>query len=251
MSVLDQIVAFVKVVASELVRGEPTFNVTAVGGFTFADGRPIAVDNSDEAGEPATEQVAYGPLGVIGRPLPPDADAFAEAVALRIDGGLAPIAWRDVRLFDALGGAAPAAGQIMLAGYGGAFLSLAMTPEPVGSRKANISTWYVPYAFDADGAPAKAHTIAIDPTPGNSSITLVHGDGVVFSLSEDVGAGPGIAWAVDGATFGRMSAGEVTIQAARIMLRGNVYLGRQAEAGAPLLGGPISPPSPSVFVSPT
>ena len=71
-----------------------------------------------------------------------------------------------------------------------------------------------------------------------------------LSLTEDTGNGPGVVVAVNGSTFLRMSPGEVTIQAARIMLKGNCYLGAAAEGGVAMLGGAITPPSPSVFVSP-
>lgn len=247
MSAIDQVLAFVKVIASELIAGEPTFNVTGIGDIR-AEGLGFAGDDGDDAGEQAAGQVAYGPLGILGRPLPPEGPLYAEALAARVDGGLSPIAWRDMRINNAVNPGAPgtpALGQLMFAGYGGAFLSHALTAAAVGSRKANISTWYVPFDFDAGGVPAKAHVISIDPTPGNSSISLVHADGVFFSLTSD-----GITWAVDNATFGSIKAGEVLIQASRIMLKGNCYLGAQPEVGAPLLGGPISPPSPSIFVSP-
>jgi hypothetical protein len=246
MSALDAVAAFVKVLGSALVgaSSEPAFNVKAVGGFGAVDG-----DDSDGAGEQAVRQVGYSSLGIMGRPLPPEGALFAEAVSLRVDGGLAPFGWRDMRLHRAVNpggsGGTPAEGQLVFAGYGGAMLSHALTDDPVGSQRANLATWYVPFDFDSDGVPQKAHTIAIDPTPGNSSISIVHADGRFFTLNED-----GITWAVDASTFGRMKAGEVLIQAARIMLKGNVYIGAAAEAGAPLLGGPISPPCPSLFVSP-
>lgn len=248
MSALDAVAAFVKVIGSALVgqNAETVFNVQAIGGF---GGDGDAGDDSDGAGEQASGQVGYSSLGILGRPLPPEGPLFAEAVALRVDGGLAPFGWRDMRLHAAVNpggaGGTPAVGQLVFAGYGGAMLSHAMTADPVGSQRANLATWYVPFDFDADGVPQKAHTISIDPTPGNSSISIVHADGVFFSLTED-----GVTWAVDAATFGRMKAGEVLIQAAKIMLKGNVYIGAQAEAGAPLLAGPISPPCPSLFVSP-
>lgn len=251
MSALDAVAAFVKVIGSALVgtSSETTFNVKAIGGFGETDG-----DDSDGAGEQATGQVGYGALGILGRPLPPAGSLYAEAVALRVEGGLAPMGWRDMRLHRAVNpgssGGTPAEGQLVFAGYGGAMLSHALTDDPVGSQRANLGTWYVPFDFDSDGVPQKAHTIAIDPTPGNSSISIVHADGLFFTLTENAGGGPGITWAVDGSTFGRMKAGEVLIQSAKIMLKGNVYIGAQAEAGAPLLGGPISPPCPSMFVSP-
>src|SRR6187551_667365 len=242
MSALDAVAAFVKVVGSALVGGEVTFSVQAIGGFGGLDG-----DDSGANAEQAQGQVGYSALGILGRPLPPEGSLFAEAAALRVDGGLSPVGWRDMRLQRAL---QPAEGQLAFVGYGGATLSHAMTADEVGARRANIATWYVPYDFDEDGVPQKAHTIAIDPTPGNSSISLVHASGLFLTLTENAGGAPGIAWSVDDATFGRMKAGEVLIQSAKIMLKGNVYIGAAAEAGVPLLGGPISPPCPALFVSP-
>lgn len=241
MTVLDAVAAFVKVVGSALVGREPVFSVKAIGGFGGFDG-----DDSDSAGEQASGQVGYSALGIIGRPLPPEGSLFAEAVSLRTDAGLNPFGWRDLRLNRAV---EPEAGQLVFAGYGGAVLSHAMTAGNVGSRKANHATWYVPFDFDADGVPQKAHTISLDPTPGSSSISLVHADGVFVSLTEDTGTGPGVVVAIDGSTFLRMSAGELTLQAERIMLKGNVYVGRQPETGVPLLAGPASPPCPSLYLS--
>jgi hypothetical protein len=232
------------------------YNLTGIGGFSLdADGEIDGEDESDDGGEQAHEQECFSALGIIGRPLPPDGDLFAEALAARTEDGLVPIAFRDLRLHRAVNASGqpttPAEGQLMFVGYGGAFLSHAMTGAAVGSKRGNVTTLYVPYEFNSVGVPQKAHAISIDPTDGNSSISIAHGDGVFLTLSEDAGAGsPGIAWAIDGTTFGRMSAGEYVVQAAKITLKGNVYLGAQAEAGLPLLPGAASPASPSVFVSP-
>ena len=253
MGAFDQIAAFVRVLSSELLGTdfEPAFSVAALGDFGD-DGQP---DDSDDVGEQATGQPGFGALGIIGRPLAPSGGIFAEAIALRVDGGLQPLGWRDLRLNRVLNpggsGGTPAEGQLVFVGYGGAFLSHALTAAAVGSQRANISTWYVPFDFASDGVPAKAHVVSIDPTPGNSSISLVHADGVRIDLTEDTGNGPGIVASIDGSTFLRFSAGELTIQAEKILLKGNCYLGRAAELGLPLLAGPASPPSPSVFVSPT
>lgn len=254
MGAFDQIGAFVRVLSSELLGAsfEPVFSLASLGDFGD-DGSP---DDSDDVGEQATRQPGYGALGIIGRPLAPSGGIFAEAIALRVDGGLQPLGWRDLRLNRVLNpggsGGTPAEGQVVFVGYGGAFLSHALTAAAVGSQRANISTWYVPYQFDADDVPEKAHVISIDPTPGNSSISLVHGDGVRIDLTEDAGTGgPGIVASIDGSTFLRFAGGELSIQAAKIMLKGNVYVGTSAEAGLPLLAGAASPPCPSLFVSPT
>lgn len=252
MGAFDQIAAFVRVLSSELLGTdfEPVYNVAALGDFGD-DGQP---DDSDDVGEQATRQTGFGALGIIGRPLSPSGGIFAEAIALRVDGGLQPLGWRDLRLNRVLNpggsGGTPAEGQLAFVGYGGAFLSHALTAAAVGSQRANISTWYVPYDFGGNGVPGKAHVISIDPTPGNSSISLVHGDGVRIDLTEDAGGGgPGIVASIDGSTFLRFAAGELTIQATKILLKGNCYLGRTAESAIAFAGGPAMPPSSSVFLS--
>ncbi len=248
MSFLNHVLEFCKVIASSVGGTNTTtlYNLTGIGGFDD--------DDSDAGAEQAHEQECFTGLGLIGRPLPPEGELFCEALSARTEDGLVPLAFRDLRLHRALnpGGTptTPAAGQLMFVGYGGAFLSHALTAANTGSRKGNVSTLYVPHDFDAGGVPQKAHAISIDPTPGNSSITLVHASGLVLTLTENAGAGPGIVASVDDSTFLRMSAGELTLQAAKVMLKGAVYLGAQAEAGLPLLPGVASPPGPSVFVSP-
>lgn len=256
MSFLNHVVEFVKVISSGLSGPSSAVhaNVTGIAGFTLdADGAITGEDESDAAGEQAHEQDLYQALGIIGRPLPPEGDAFLEALGLRTADGLVPFAYRDLRINRAVNpggaGTTPREGQLLFAGYGGAFLSHAMTAGNVGSKRGNISTWYVPHAFDGSGVPQKAHAITIDPTPGNSSISIAHASGLFIALTEDAGAGPGIVASVDGGTFLRMSAGELTLQAERVLLKGNVYLGRAAEAGVQLLGGPLTPTSGSVFVS--
>lgn len=242
---LDGLIAFVRVVASSLLNGEPVFNVSAVSDFD------VDADADPSKGENASEQLGHGPPGYLARPLDPDADGFAEAIALRIDGGLQPIAWRDLRLTQMLnpaGSTTPAKGQQMLVGYGGGFLSHSMTEEASGSRKANICVWYCPHDFSGR-TPSKAHAIILDPSEGNSNVTVVHANGCRVTLADDTGNGPGILLSVDGQTFARMTAGEFSVSAARILLKGNVYLGANAEAGLPLLAGAASPPSASVFVS--
>lgn len=245
MSFLNHVVEFCKVIASSVARGSGAtlYNIAGIAGF---DG---------EEGEQATDQEVFSALGIIGRPLPPEGDLFAEALAVRTEDGLLPLAFRDLRLHRALNPSGtpttPREGQQVFVGYGGAFLSHSMTAAPTGSKRGNVTTLYVPYDFDGAGVPQKAHAISIDPSDGNSSISIVHGDGVFFTLTDDAGAGsPGIVWSVDAQTFGRISADEFMVNAAKIMLRGNVYVGRTPEAGVQLLGGPISPPCPSLYVSP-
>jgi hypothetical protein len=246
VSFLNHVVEFCKVIASSVAgtNGATLFNVAGIAGF----------EPGEDQGEQAHEQEVFQSLGVIGRPLPPEADLFAEALAVRTEDGLLPIGYRDLRLHRAVNPSGtpttPREGQTMFVGYGGAFLSHSMTAEPTGSKRGNVTTLYVPYAFDGAGVPQKAHAIIINPSDDASSISLVHGDGIFFTLSEETGTGPGLLASVGGSTFLRMTAGELTLQAEKVLLKGNVYLGRSAEAGVQLLGGPVSPPCPSLFVSP-
>lgn len=244
MSFLNHVVEFCKVIASSVAGpgGATLYNVAGIAGFETEDG------------EQASAQDVYQALGVIGRPLPPDGDAGAEALSVRTEDGLLPFAFRDLRLHRALNPSGPATtpreGQTMLAGYGGAFLSHSMTPGNTGSKPGNVTTLYVPYDFGADGVARKAHAIIINPSDDANAISIVHGDGVFLTLSADTGAGPGLVASVGSSTFLRLTDGELTLQATKVMLKGNVYIGRQAEAGVQLLGGPVSPPCPSLFVSP-
>jgi len=257
VSALSNFVEFAKVIASAVTgpNSAVTFNLTGIGDFLEdAAGNVIADDDSDEKGEQSPEQPAFQALGIVGRPLPPTAAGHLEAMAVRTSDGLEPFAYRDLRINRALnpggGNTAPTAGQAILASYGGGFASV---KHNATSGLDNV-TLYVPYDFDGDGVPQKAHAIIIDPS-GDSTISLVHGDGVFVSLTGDTGTGPGLVAAVDGGTFFRMSAGELVLQAAKIMLKGNVYLGAQAETGVPALlttgfPAPVPPqPSPSVFLS--
>lgn len=252
MSFLNQVLEFCKVIASSVggTHAAALYNLTGIGGFALdADGEITGDDESDEGGEQAHEQECFQALGVIGRPLPPEADLFAEAICARTEDGLVPFAFRDLRLHRSINPSGtpttPAEGQLMFVGYGGAFLSHAMTAANTGSKRGNVSTLYCPHDFDASGVPQKAHAITLDGSSGNRSISIVHSSGAVFTLTDNA-----ITWMVDAATFATMRPGELTLNAAKILLKGNCYLGAQAEVGLPLLAGPASPPSPSVFVSP-
>jgi hypothetical protein len=82
----------------------------------------------------------------------------------------------------------------------------------------------------------------IDTTPGNECVSLVHGDGHSIDLKKDKEVVVGI----DASTFFSMKPGEFSMSSAKILLKGNVYLGRAAEGGLPLSP---STNSPSVFAS--
>lgn len=250
MSTLSAVIEFVKVIGSAIggTNRAVLADVTGVGDFQVDAAGNVLTDDDTDAGDSADAQPVFSALGVLGRPLPPDGDGHAEAMAARTSDGLEPFAMRDLRINRALGAAVPALGQVGLAGYGGAFASHQMTAGNTGSKRGNITVLYVPYEFDGDGVATKSHAIAIDPSGG---IQLVHGDGVFFQLTDDVGNGePGVVIATSATSFARFSASEVLIHAPKIMLKGVCYLGAQAEAGVPLLAGPASPPGPSIYISP-
>lgn len=250
MSILDRVIQFARVVSSTLgeINQATLYNLEGAGGFEIdSAGNVTGLADGDGQGEQAVAQEVYSALGIVARPLPPEGDLFTEALAARTEDGLVPFALRDLRIHRAInagGTSAPAAGQIMLGGYGGAFVS--HTHDT--SSGEDVTTVYVPYDFNGSGVPQKAHAITIDPSSG---INMVHGDGVFLSLTDDAGTGdPGIVWATDASTFGRIGGGEVLVHAAKITLKGNVYAGAQPEVGLPLLAGASSPACPSLFLSP-
>ena len=120
-----------------------------------------------------------------------------------------------------------------------------LTPAsaPSGSRKPDILTLYVPHDFDGSGEAQKAHAIIVDPSTGNSGITLVHANGMRVALSED-----GITLSADGSTFLSMRPGEIALTADSITIKGNVALGKVPESGIPIALNTLAP-SPSVFGS--
>lgn len=235
---LTSVVAtFVRVIGSTVV-GEHS--------AVLLGGEGAVGDVDDPLGEGAsdkfTDAEAYGGLGLVVRPRPPEdiggKRLGAEGIGLRLGGSTVPIALRDLRLNRRY--SAPKAGSVALVGYGGGFL--AFDDNAAGD---SVTTLYVPYAFSG-GVPTKAHAIVIDPTSGNESISITHGEGYQLSLTKD----DGLVALISANTFLRMKPGELALQAPKIMLKGNVYVGASAETGIPLLAGPASPPCPSLFVSP-
>lgn len=118
--------------------------------------------------------------------------------------------------------------------------------HPRDRPRPNIHVIYCPYDYNTKGEPTKAHAIIVDPSDPNESITITHGEGYQLALTK----ADGLMAVLDSSTFMRMMPGEFLVQAPKIMLNGACYLGAQAEVGVPLLAGPASPPSPSLFVSP-
>lgn len=247
MGLLDQVIEFAKVLGSAVAgrNAAVTYNLTGIGDFLEdVSGNVTGDDAGDESGERADEQPGYQALGVVARPLDPEGQLYAESVAARTSDGMEPFAWRDLRINRALNptgaGTAPKKGQVMFAGYAGAFLSHELAAADSGDQKPNVTTLYVPYSF-TDGVPAKAHVVVIDPTIG---IQIINGEGAFLSLANDVGNGePGIVWGMSASSFGRISESEALVHAPKIMLKGNVYLGASAETGVP-----VSPSSVSASV---
>jgi len=234
------LVSFMRVVGSTVVGRH---SAVLVGG----EGAVGDLDSDDEtaSGESAPDAEAYGAPGIVFRPRPPDASGdqlAAEAMAVRLGGKLTPVAWRDLRLNRRY--PEPKAGSVALVGYGGAFLSFddAASSGPEDG-KASKATLYVPYAY-AGGTATKAHVLAFDPD--GESVMLVHGDGFAVVLDKD----NGITMRADSTTWLNLKPGEFTVCASKVVLQGNVALGANPTAAVPLLAGPASPPSPSVFVSP-
>lgn len=189
---------------------------------------------------------AFGAPGIVFRPRPPsnvtgtDGQQYlvgAEAIAGRMSDRLTPFTWRDLRLNMAF--PAPKEGTIALVGYGGAFLSFDDTPA--GDSRATL---YVPYERDGNGVATKCHTIILDPA--QKSIGIVHAEGNAIVLGED----KSITMRADASTVMIMEPGKFKVLANSIILRGNVAVGAQAEAGMPLLAGPASQPCVSFFLSP-
>lgn len=209
-------------------------------------------DTDDDNGEVAPQNDSYGMLGILARPLPPEVikgkNFACEVVCLRTADGLVPVGWRDLRLDDLFPNGIPE-GRFALAHYGGGFHSLDLTATKNGDQKSTIQTIYCPFDF-ANGVARKAATVVVDTTPGAEHITLSIGGGTSgFQLSMTEADGLQVR-TPDASTLFNIREDEITLAAKKVTIKGNVYLGSQAEAGVPLLAGPASPPSPSVFVSP-
>jgi len=251
---LDFVIQFAKVVSSALIK-EPNssdnqavaYNVAGIGGFDATSDEPI-LDNSDDSGEYNENTEVYGSLGVIGRPLPPETvsgrSAHAEVACLKTADGLVPIATRDLRL--KMPGEGPGEGTVALIGYGGGFHSL----DPVNDGDdGTIHVLYCPYSFTG-GVATKAHSIILDPTAGNESIILVHGDGMAITMADDALIGKHLLLKNDsGDATIRLDSQGITMTASKIVLKGGVIIGDPV-AAQPLLAGVASQPSTKLWFSP-
>lgn len=257
----DFVCQFAKVTASEL----PTeADGTALGiRFTVVGASGVDLDkrevNTDDAfAEKDDQATVFGALGVLSRPLKPEATGgkqkHAEVICLRTADGLVPFAARDTRI--KMGGAAPKEGTNALVGYAGAFVSLDMV-DATDASKGNLLTIYVPYDFDSSGVAQKAHSIIVDPTgegepEGNPSISIIHAEGqAIFMQKGKTGQPPSIQMqSPNGQTFIKVEDSKMTIQAPQVCFNGSVYIGSPL-LGVPLLPGVASPPCPRLFLAPT
>lgn len=131
-------------------------------------------------------QPMLGPLGLLvwpRRPTKNKAGQEMRADCLADDAtgdGLAPVAYRDHRLHAFYPNAKE--GDVTLVGYAGAFDSNSPKFDGAGNPQSSERVIYVPYAFDGNGVPTKAHTIEILGTAGNESISIIHGDGMAITM---------------------------------------------------------------------
>lgn len=210
-------------------------------------------EKDENAGELSPKEDLFGSGGVLFNPLPPEKiknkPYACDVVYVKRGDKLVPIAYRDLRLSRSFPSGLKK-GSVALAGYGGGFYSLDLTSNNSGSRKANIHVIYCPYDYDGSGVAGKAHSVILDPTSGSESVSITHGAGLQISMTES----QGILFNISSDSWAQFSDGLALIQFPKIMLKGNVYLGAQAETAVPFLGDAAAtpsplPPSPSVFLS--
>lgn len=245
--VFDFVAQFAQVLGSSINPRTYAVQVDLGGiGSMFSD----ETENSE--GEVGEQSPMFDALGHVSRPLDPQTikgkEMAAEALCMRTEDGLVPFAWRDLRLNAFFPQGVPR-GRIGMVGYGGGFHTIDLTGENNGDQKTSIHFIYAPYAY-SNGVPSKAMAIALDTTPGQENISLSIGGGSNgFQISMTEADGLQVR-TPDSATYFNIREDEINMAAKKIMLKGNVYVGAQAEVGIPLLPGPASPPCPSLFLSP-
>ncbi len=119
-SAFDDVLASGKVAGSQVSNGVLTVNVA------------VSVDETGATVEGSTGEPVYGTLGSGGRPLPEDADGFAETISARSADGLPVLDMRDLRIEKARA-APPGEGTIYKAGYYGAELRFDVPSEGVST----------------------------------------------------------------------------------------------------------------------
>lgn len=168
-------------------------------------------------GETSSQQIMYGALGVVARPLDADANGAAEPVYARTEDGLLPIAYRDPRLNGVVN---PKKGEITIPQYDGGFLSLKRNADGDGT---DITL----YAPKADGSAASV--ISIDTSDANSNITVMHESGASIQIAD----GKIMLSNADGDAY-------IQLDGSGITLNGNVKINGAMVVGTPALGSPVA-----------
>lgn len=243
-SLTSGLFAVLRVIGSTI---EGPYKAVMVGGETGIGGF-----GEGSRGETPDGIEAYGAPGIVWRPRVPERSGkdrlVAEAFSARVPDGMIPLSWRDLRWHLAF--PAPKPGTLAFVGYAGGSASwedvdAQSTNAPNIKVKNQRLTIYVPYAKDADGKPTKAHAIVADPE--SESLSLIQGDGYAFVLDKENGI---TMRSKTGSSWLNFKDDKLEIVANSINLRGNVALGANTAAALPLLPGPASQPTPSVFFSP-
>jgi hypothetical protein len=255
--VADYVIQFGKVSGTSVLTdssGATQWNVTGIAGLdgTLDESEPII---SDDDGERTDNADVFGALGIIGSPLRPttfdNRDEHAEVACLRTADGLLPLSTRDIR--TKMQGNGPTEGTIALVGYGGAFHSISPLLTKSGTNDEIIESIdgathviYCPYDFNSSGVAQKAHSITIDPTSGNESISVVHSTGASVFIDKDESIQ---MQTKDGKSFIRLENGKITMQADQLVLSGTTFIGDPfSTATLPLLAGALSPACPRLYL---
>lgn len=243
-SMIDGVLALTTVLRASLSASSRSlqYNIEGIG--------DLFDESEDAEGETATAAEVYSGLGLLGFPLPPgpipnstdNREVRHEVVCMRSTDGLIPIAHRDIRL--QMPGGGPGEGTIALVGYGGGFHSLDPVDEGAGGT---IHVIYCPYDFDSEGVAQKAHSIILDPTSGNASITIAHAEGMAITMFDAGKKELTLKNAAGDATF-RLDDDGITMTAVTIVLSGGVIVGDPLTA-IPLLPGTASQGSSVFFLS--
>ena len=247
----DAVLQFSKVVGSSIATDPGTgknegllYSVAGIGGVDYSGAIPVpTIDDDMSERDPRAE--AFGQLGFLSRPLPPNSgdgeNRYAEALCMRSSDGLVPMAYRDTRI--RMPGTGPGEGTIAMVGYGGGFLSY----DPIvnnGAAEGDIQVLYCPYNFSG-GVAQKAHAIVLDPTSGDEAVSVVHGSGMAITMHDD----KLVLKSPNGMSYIEISDAGVTITAPKITLSGGTTIGNPSTA-VPLLAGVASPASTMLWVSP-
>lgn len=208
----DDVFARVKLTASSL-----SSTVKAV----LANVRGFVTDPDDSTALEASDgESVWGVAGVICRPRASDDAGTCEGYAIRTDDGFTPIATRDLRINARVN---PIDGEIDIAHYDGGFISLRDSSD--GPKKGTQIVVLAP-ALKDDGSVDKSHTIILDPSAGNSSVTILHALGNGLSLTKD---GNAILMGKGGTNFISVGASEILFNGV-LSLYGGVVAGDRTQA---------------------